>query len=44
MPGVKFEAFGSFRTKLYLPNADIDMVIIYSLENNNCIWLKVCID
>jgi len=29
-PEAQILPFGSFKTKLYLPNADIDLVIVFS--------------
>lgn len=41
MPGVEIKSFGSFSTKLYLPNADIDLVLIDTSVNKNLLLKKV---
>jgi len=38
IPGAEVKCFGSFHTKLYLPNADIDMVIVKEDGSNNSMY------
>lgn len=40
-PGCKVRAFGSFQTKLYLPKADVDLVIHYSEYSDKKIIKKI---
>lgn len=41
LPDVSVKSFGSFETKLYLPNADIDLVVIKEDESNKTLYQKV---
>lgn len=41
MPNIEIKSFGSFSTKLYLPNADIDLVLIDTTVNKNVLLKHV---
>ena len=41
IPGCEIKYFGSFHTRLYLPNADIDLVVVHTEMNEKTMYQKI---